>query len=336
MNVTRRTMMAVAGAGLATGLLPRGALAQAVLPRMRVLIDNDFGADPDGLFQLAHSLLSPSIDVRGLIGSHVHATPDMLPNDGHQAEKSAAKAAELMELMKLPARPPVVHGSETALDLNRRGGRSAAVDMIVREALRTDTTLPLYYCAGAGLTDLAQAWLAEPRIGKRLRLVWIGGSEHPGTAPMPPGEGPGEYNLTIDRAAAQVVFGQSDIEIWQIPRNAYRQMLVSLAELREIARLGPVGAWLVAQVDHVRAMTTAFGINTGETYVLGDSPLVTMTALQASFQPDPASSDYITRPTPRIADDGSYVARADGRPMRVYTRIDMRLTFADMVAKLRG
>ena len=70
--------------------------------------------------------------------------------------------------------------------------------------------------------------------------------------------------------------------------------------------------------------------------MLGDSPLVTMTALQASFQPDPASSDYITRPTPRIADDGSYVARADGRPMRVYTRIDMRLTFADMVAKLRG
>ena len=29
---------------------------------------------------------------------------------------------------------------------------------------------------------LALAWLAEPRIGKRLRLIWIGGSEHPAAA----------------------------------------------------------------------------------------------------------------------------------------------------------
>ena len=73
-----------------------------------------------------------------------------------------------------------------------------------------------------------------------------------------------------------------------------------------------------------------------ETYVLGDSPLVTLTALQTFFEPDPASSSYSQFPTPRLALDGTYGDNPAGRPMRVYTRIDTRLTFADMVAKFRA
>jgi hypothetical protein len=38
---------------------------------MRVIVDNDFSGDPDGLFQMAHLLLSPSVDIRGIIGSHL-------------------------------------------------------------------------------------------------------------------------------------------------------------------------------------------------------------------------------------------------------------------------
>ncbi len=33
-------------------------------PRYRVISDNDYSGDPDGLFQLVHVLLSPSLDVR--------------------------------------------------------------------------------------------------------------------------------------------------------------------------------------------------------------------------------------------------------------------------------
>ena len=44
-----------------------------ITPRMRVIVDNDFGGDPDGLFQLAHILLSPSVDVRAIIGSYLNA-----------------------------------------------------------------------------------------------------------------------------------------------------------------------------------------------------------------------------------------------------------------------
>ena len=40
-------------------------------PRLRVITDNDYSGDPDGLVQLAHLLLSPSVDVRAVLGSHL-------------------------------------------------------------------------------------------------------------------------------------------------------------------------------------------------------------------------------------------------------------------------
>ena len=55
-----------------------------ITPRMRVIVDNDFGGDPDGLFQLAHLLLSPSVDVRAIIGSHLNAA------DGFDNSKTQA------------------------------------------------------------------------------------------------------------------------------------------------------------------------------------------------------------------------------------------------------
>jgi purine nucleosidase len=44
-------------------------------PRLRVISDNDYAGDPDGLFQLAHHVLSPSVDVRAVIGSHLAVDP---------------------------------------------------------------------------------------------------------------------------------------------------------------------------------------------------------------------------------------------------------------------
>ena len=67
--------------------------AQEYVPdkRMRVIIDNDFGGDPDGLFQLAHHLLSPSVEICGIIGSPL--TPEAgFDNGGNSAEKACQKA----------------------------------------------------------------------------------------------------------------------------------------------------------------------------------------------------------------------------------------------------
>jgi inosine-uridine nucleoside N-ribohydrolase len=341
-------MMCAFGAVCVDALIPALARSQAVQapskqqPRFRVIIDNDFGGDPDGLFALAQFILSPSIEIAAIIGSQLHAGEHWDRSLAEPSAYAAAKAREVLRLAGKPGEAPVIVGAPKALtqkdvkDLSEGVdvARSAATKAIVAEAMRSDPR-PLFYAAGAELTDLASAWLVNPGIEERLTLIWIGGPEHqPPKTPTSKGAEP-EYNLTLDTLAAQIIFGRSAILIWQAPRDTYRRMLVSFAELREVAVTGPLGAYLVEQVEAVGRLAGGDGMNIGETYMLGDSPLVTLTALQSSFQSDPSSSDYQEIPTPGIADDGEYIPHLKSRPMRVYTNIDTRLTISDLLAKLR-
>jgi len=334
-QLTRR---AFAGSTLALALvgLARPA-ASAHPPLARVICDNDWAGDPDGLFQLAQHLLSPSIDIPLIVGSHL---PPGWPTSAGSAATGADTVRELLALLDLNGRYKVLGGAEASIAARAAWQPGPATSAIVAEAMRDDGAGPLVYCAGAGLTEPALAWLAQPRIGRRMRLIWIGGNEHAGLALPPPGPPQAEFNFSIDPVAAQVIFNESDIEIWQVPRDVYRQMLVSTAELAELAETGSLGRYLTGQIERIEAEVAAIPAFASkprsETYVLGDSPLVTLTALQSFFEPDPSSSTYDLRPTPTVDTQGTYTANPGGRPMRVYTRIDTRLTFADMVAKIRA
>jgi purine nucleosidase len=304
-----------------------------VKPRLRVVVDNDFSGDPDGLLQLVHHLLSPSVDVRAVIGSAVRAD-DAFDASGRSATNARDRVLEMLSLMGLEDRIRAVEGSNEPLADRESPRPSPGAEALVEEAMRTDTELPLFAVFGASLTQLASAYLIEPTIADRLTAVWIGGSEYPGT-PAPPGTSGPEYNLHIDIAAAQVVFNDSAIALWQVPRNAYRQTLMSWAELDARVRpMGPVGESLYRAIDSVRERAAEHGIDIGETYIAGDSPLVLLTALQSSFEPDPASSCYEIVPAPEIDNDGAYVANGSGRPIRVYTDLDVRLMLEDLYAKL--
>src|SRR3954452_5790444 len=305
-------------------------------PRYRLISDNDYSGDPDGLYQLVHHLLSPSVDVRAVIGSHL-APGDPFDPSPQQATNAYRQALQILRLMGLTDRIHAYPGSNTGLIDARTAQRSAGAQTIVAEAMRTDTRLPLFATFGAGLTELASAYLMEPRIADRLTAVWIGGPEYPDLATPPPGSTGIEYNLNIDVTAAQVVFNDSTIPVWQVPRNVYRQCLVSMTELlQEVSRAGRVGAYLYDRVFDVYELAAGAGLNLGETYMLGDSPLVLLTALQSSFQPDPSSSSYVSRVAPRINDDGTYTPRSTGREIRVFTEVDVRLMFSDLFLKVQA
>ena len=302
-------------------------------PRYRVIVDNDFSGDPDDLFQLAHHVLSPSVEIPFVIGSHLSPGDHFDPSD-RQADNAAEVARDLLGL--LGSDIPVFTGSNTGLDAPGTPKPSEASEAIVREAMREDTDLPLFVALGAGMTELASALLTEARIAGRLTAVWIGGPEHEGIGLPFPVEGRTEYNLAIDIPAAQAVFNDFDVPLWQVPRDAYRQALVSLTELDERVRPhGELGRRLAGSIDDLRSRAEDAGVLMGETYCLGDQPLVLLTALHSSFEADPSSSRYTLMPTPRLTADGWYEARPDGRPMRVYTQLDTRLMFEDMYLKLR-
>lgn len=335
----RRRLIA---AGLAMVGAPAGPAAadqtawpsSLVTPRVRVISDNDYGGDPDGLVQLAHLLLSGAVDIRAVIGSHLRSGDpfDASPNT---ADKAATAARQVVALTGRGG-IAVMAGSNRGLIDRRTPIASVGAKAIVAEALLEGSKLPLYVTCGAGLTEIASAWLMEPRIAERLTLIWIGGHEHEGLAEPPPGAADMEYNLAIDPIAAQVVFNDSDLRLWQVPRDAYRSMIVSRAEL--IARLRPQGAlgrYLFDALARVVQMVHKYGLDPGETYVLGDSPLVLLTALMTTFEPTPASSSYVIRPCPRLDDKGLYDPNPAGRPLRVYIRLDTRILFEDLFAKLQ-
>jgi purine nucleosidase len=302
-----------------------------IAPRQRVISDNDYSGDPDGLVQIAHHLLCDSVDMRCIIGSP--AAP--FHADGEDSRDAAVAAAR--RLLELTERDdvPVVPGASGPLVDRSTPQRSAATDAIVAEAMRDDTAVPLFVTWGGGLTAIASAWLTEPCIAERLTLVWIGGPEHAGLATPLAGALAVEYNASIDLVAAQVVFNDSNLEVWQVPRDAYRQVLASRSEL--LVRLrshGPLGEHLFDALGDMARMVESFGVGMGETYVLGDSPLVLLTALWSSFDPEPSSSRWETRPRPNFTADGEYGVSPAARPLRIFTHLDTRLLLDDLYAKL--
>jgi inosine-uridine nucleoside N-ribohydrolase len=301
-----------------------------VKSRVRVIIDNDFGGDPDGLFQLVHHLLSPSVEIKAIIGSQNYKYGFYgFPGDAGYACK---QVNEVLTIMKLTDKIKVYQGASRSMTDMKTPIESEGAKAIVREAMNDDNKKPLYVVCGAGLTNIASAYLMEPKIAKRIILVWIGGAEYSGLEIAPPKTKTPEYNLGIDSKAAQTIFNLSNISIWQIPRNTYRQALYSYSELvYKMKQNGTVGNFLIKKIDDLFQLAND---SLGETYVLGDSPLVLLTALQSSWEADPSSCKYILRNAPQINDLGLYNEKTKKRQIRVYTQIDTRLMLDDLVSKL--
>jgi inosine-uridine nucleoside N-ribohydrolase len=258
----------------------------------RVVVDNDWSGDPDGLVALAHHLLSPTNRVVAVTSSFIN--PVFGVPEG--ATDGAVLARELVDLIAAPESPPVHAGSNGPFG----DSASAAADAIVAEALRDDP-LPLFLVCAGPLTNVAQALQQEPGIAQRLTLVWIGGALDPAAA---------EYNRDTDPRAAEFVFATPGLTIWQFPLETYRRCAYSVAELEaDLGGSGRVGRWLWTRFTELPLPDF---VQLGGVWPLGDSPPVLVTAL------DDGSSSYRTTPNGRV-----------------YTGVDVRLLFADMLAKLR-
>ncbi len=311
-----------------------GITANAAATKAKVIIDNDFCGDPDGLFQLVHHALIPSTEIVGVIGGHLDGGHGFT-SSADQATESVEKARRLLTALGID-NLTIVKGSEKPMASAEEPMDSEGAQLIIAEARKATPEKPLYVCCGAALTNVASALLMAPEISKNIVIVWIGGQEYDFGAPVPPGGTAVEYNLSLSIPAAQVVFGKSDVRLWQVPRDAYRQCIYSISEMHaKIAPCGEVGKMLSDGIDKLFEVCEQLGMAMGEGYVLGDSPLVLLSSLQCSYESDASSSQWKAVQCPEIADDGSYLPNPDGRTIRVYTHIDTRLMFADMESRLQ-
>ena len=133
----------------------------------RVILDNDFAGDPDGLFQLAHHLLCRSVSIRLIIGSHLPARF----SNGHGASDATMRASEIVRILGLESSYKPIAGAEIPIPGANSWKPSAATAQIVAEAMRNDVTEPLIYAAivAALLATRANRLLA-PDIKRKDRL----------------------------------------------------------------------------------------------------------------------------------------------------------------------
>ncbi|MCB2074404.1 MAG: nucleoside hydrolase [Novosphingobium sp.] len=285
-------------------------------PKSRVLMVNDLSGDFDGLFAAAHAVMSPSIDLRGLISSNAQGSDQT-------GAKGLALGGEMLRLMRAHDRVPLLVGAETRLVGDNQAIASAGTRRIIDEAMRRDTRLPLFVAVGGGLTEVASALILQPEIAKRMTLVWIGGGM------------PDEYNFAIDPIAAQHIFNDTEVPIWQVPADVYAMCQVSMTELQAfVSPCGAIGAWLYKQALGVDQLLKNYPVNPGETWSMGDSPLVLLTAL-GDFAGRMGMNAYSSLVTPSLTARGVAQPRESGRKMRLYERIDTRLMFSDFYAKLK-
>ncbi len=281
---------------------------------VRVITNTDAKNEADDQFAIVQTLLSPKFDNVGFIAAHFGTTKCT-----DSMEQSYQELETIFDIMHF-SKDVLYKGAPTALPNAHTPVDSAGAQLIIKEAMAHDDR-PLFVTFMGPLTDLASAYLLEPRIAGKLRAIWIGGGAYP--------TGSAEFNLSNDIHAANVVFG-SDIELWQVPKNVYEMMPVSLAELEYRVRPhGAIGEYLCKQLEE-HSMTDGprkSNFRTGETWVLGDNPSVGLILYEHRY-------DFTYTPAPYITQEMAYVHTGRNRPIRVYNSIDSRLILEDMYCKI--
>lgn len=279
--------------------------------KIRLIINSDAQNEADDQFAIAHALLSEKFIIKGIIGAHFGREDSMI--------KSYEECKLIVKLTKQEGKFPVVKGSIEKMKSKTEYEYSDGARLIVEEALKEDFH-PLYIIFLGAITDMACALQKHPEIKDKVNIVWIGGGRYP--------EGSPEFNLGNDILAANIVFS-STANMWQIPSNAYKTMLASMAELMiKVKTQGELGNYLMKQmVEFINEnIQIKPWINT-ESWILGDSPAVGVLLEEQKGYYDIIEAPYVT-------EDFKYTYTGNNRNIRVYHTLNVRFILEDMFAKL--
>lgn len=291
--------------------------------RKRVILDSDVKNEADDPFAILYALLSPSLNVRGVIATHFGK--DRVKDS---MERSYEELLRLLEVSGRKKEMSALKGAPECLGKVEKGYFSVpkpicseGVRFILEEVHRLPCDEKLYIAVLGPLTNVASAILLEPGIAHRLTVVWNGGGCYPG--------GGMEFNLVNDIAAANLVFG-SECEIWQIPVNRYNAVRTGVAELqRRVLPCGRTGEYLFRLVvDFLAEMKDEREWPRAESLDICDLAAVGLLL-------EPHDYGYHYEEAPVFSGDMEYMHQPCRRPVRVYDSIDGRYVWEDFLAKLQ-
>ena len=210
-------------------ILPREALLKKLeLPpvgrKIDMVLDTDTYNEVDDQFALAYALLSPErLNVQAIYAAPFYNDRSTSAGDG--MEKSYQEILRLLGKMNISPEGLVFRGSERTLTDHTPVDSPAARDLIARAMARPDDD-PLYVVAIGAITNVASAILMEPRITRKIVVVWLGGN--PTAFPFAK-----EFNLSQDVHAANIML-DCGVPFILIPcLGVASHLLSTVAELEE-------------------------------------------------------------------------------------------------------
>lgn len=296
-------------------ILKRMGLSVPEEARIRVLVDTDAKNEADDQYAIMHHLLSPMLDVCGIVATHFESKAAV---PGETMEKSYQEVIQLLKLANIDD-VPALRGCVFPLKDEHDMPDSDGVRFIIEQA-----KLPgkLYIAVQGAMTNVAAALNRAPEIAGNMVVLWNGGGPYP--------EGRPEFNVMQDPAAVRVML-RSEAEVWQTDQGVYSSLEVTLAELRRrVYPCGALGRYLYEQLteENAREYNPSFLLRTGENWTLGDNA-TTAVLLMNRFR-----GNWRLQRAPMISQDLTYRENPRGKMIRVYDSIDVRMTLEDLFSKL--
>ncbi|MBO9546776.1 nucleoside hydrolase [Caulobacter sp.] len=209
---------------------------------MRLIIDTDTAGDD--VFSLMLALTRPGVTVEAITIAHGNVGFVQHAENALVTLEQCGKAGVPVYLgaqapfTRAPLDAAYVFGHDGMSDSGfpeaaQRPADGHAVDELVRRIMDAPGEITLI--AQAPLTNIALAYLREPRIAKALKHLWVMGGTDNGVGNVTPAA---EYNFYVDPEAAKIVVNAGfnlSIATWTLTLN---DGLWSTAQLAELEALG--------------------------------------------------------------------------------------------------
>lgn len=220
---------------------------------MRLIIDTDTAGDD--VFSLMLALTRPGVEVEaitiahGNVGFVQHAENALVTLERCGKAGAPVYLGAERPFTRAPLDAAYVFGHDGMSDSHfpkaaQRPADGHAVDELVRRIMAAPGEITLI--AQAPLTNIALAYLREPRIAKALKHLWIMGGTDNGVGNVTPAA---EYNLYVDPEAAKIVINAGfdmSIVTWT---QTLQDGLFTSAQLAELEALGTPKAKFFTDVN---------------------------------------------------------------------------------------
>ena len=280
--------------------------------KLRVVLDTDTYNEIDDQFAVVHALLSGDrLDVEAIYAAPFHNNRSEGPADGMR--KSFEEIGRLLDRMGVADRERVLPGAERYLSERDVAVDNPASRDLVERAHQGDG--PLYVAAIGAITNVASALLLDPRIVRKIVVVWLGGQPYHWPTAR-------EFNLRQDVQAAQVLF-DSGVPVVQIPcATVASHLLTTVSELNEYVRpQGAMGTYLADIFSDY-----------GKDGIARSKEVWDLSAIAWLLDESWVPSAVV--PSPILTDQVTYSADAARHPVRVCTSCQRDPIFGDLFQKL--